>query len=123
MGLEPGQVKLHAMTPGGFFGRRAVADADIIVEVVSTLKAIGAKAPVKVLWTREDDMKGGRYRPAYHHAMKAGLDAQGNLVAWQHRIVGQSIVAGTPFAAGWSSKVSTTPASRVRPTCPMRSPT
>jgi isoquinoline 1-oxidoreductase beta subunit len=100
MGLEPGQVKLHAMTPGGFFGRRGVADADIIVEVVSTLKAIGAKAPVKVLWTREDDMKGGRYRPAYHHAMKAGLDAQGNLVAWQHRIVGQSIAAGTPFAAG-----------------------
>ena len=56
MGIEPAQVKLHVMTPGGFFGRRAVPDADIIVEVVSTLKAIGARAPVKVLWTREDDM-------------------------------------------------------------------
>jgi isoquinoline 1-oxidoreductase beta subunit len=97
MGIEPARVKLHVMTPGGFFGRRAVPDADVIVEVVSVLKATGAKAPVKVLWTREDDMKGGRYRPMYYHAMKAGLDAQGGLVAWQHRIVGQSILAGTPF--------------------------
>jgi isoquinoline 1-oxidoreductase beta subunit len=97
MGIEPARVKLHVMTPGGFFGRRAVPDADVIVEVVSVLKAIGARAPVKVLWTREDDMKGGRYRPMYYHAVKAGLDAQGNLLAWQHRIVGQSILAGTPF--------------------------
>jgi isoquinoline 1-oxidoreductase subunit beta len=97
MGIEPARVKLHVMTPGGFFGRRAVPDADVIVEVVSVLKATGAKAPVKVLWTREDDMKGGRYRPMYYHSMKAGLDAQGGLVAWQHRIVGQSILAGTPF--------------------------
>ncbi len=97
MGLEPSAVTLHCMTPGGFFGRRAVGDADIIVEVVSTLKAIGAKAPVKLVWTREDDMRGGRYRPLYYHTLKAGLDADGNLVAWQHRIVGQSIMKGTPF--------------------------
>ena len=81
MGVDPAKVRLHVMTPGGFFGRRAVADADIIVEVVSTLKAIGAKAPVKVLWTREDDTRGGRYRPMYHHALKAGLDANGEIVA------------------------------------------
>jgi isoquinoline 1-oxidoreductase beta subunit len=97
MDIDPAQVKLHVMTPGGFFGRRAVPDADVIVEVVSVLKATGAKAPVKVLWTREDDMKGGRYRPMYYHTLKAGLDAQGALIAWQHRIVGQSILAGTPF--------------------------
>jgi isoquinoline 1-oxidoreductase beta subunit len=97
MGIDPADVKLHVMTPGGFFGRRAVPDADVIVEVVSVLKATGAKAPVKVLWTREDDMKGGRYRPMYYHTIKAGLDAEGNPVAWQHRIVGQSILAGTPF--------------------------
>jgi isoquinoline 1-oxidoreductase beta subunit len=97
MGIEPAKVKLHVMTPGGFFGRRAVPDADVIVEVVSVLKATGAKAPIKVLWTREDDTKGGRYRPMYYHALKAGLDADGNPVAWQHRIVGQSILAGTPF--------------------------
>jgi isoquinoline 1-oxidoreductase subunit beta len=97
MGIDPAQVKLHVMTPGGFFGRRAVPDADVIVEVVSVLKATGARAPVKVQWTREDDMKGGRYRPMYYHTLKAGLDAQGALIAWQHRIVGQSILAGTPF--------------------------
>ena len=99
MGIDPAKVRLHVMTPGGFFGRRAVADADVIVEVVSTLKAIGAKAPVKVLWTREDDTRGGRYRPMYHHALKAGLDARGDIVAWQHRIVGQSIMKGSPFEA------------------------
>ena len=99
MGIELTDVKLHVMTPGGFFGRRAVADADIIVEVVSTLKAIEARAPVKVQWTREDDTRGGRYRPMYYHKLRAGLDTQGYLVAWQHRIVGQSIVKGTPFEA------------------------
>jgi isoquinoline 1-oxidoreductase subunit beta len=97
MGIEPARVKLHVMTPGGFFGRRAVPDADVIVEVVSVLKATGARAPVKVLWTREDDTKGGRYRPMYYHTMKAGLDVGGELIAWHHRIVGQSILAGTPF--------------------------
>jgi isoquinoline 1-oxidoreductase beta subunit len=97
MGIEPSNVKLHVMTPGGFFGRRAVADADVIVEVVSVLKATGAKAPIKVQWTREDDMAGGRYRPMYYHKLTGGLDAAGRLVAWQQRIVGQSILAGTPF--------------------------
>jgi isoquinoline 1-oxidoreductase beta subunit len=84
---------------GGGFGRRAVADADIVIEAVETAKAIGWKAPVKVVWTREDDMTGGRYRPIFLHTVKAGLDAQGNPVAWKHRIVGQSILAGTPFEA------------------------
>lgn len=97
MGIDPAKVKLHVMTPGGFFGRRAVPDADVIVEVVSTLKATGAKAPVKLVWTREDDMRGGRYRPMYLHTLQAGLDAQGNPIAWRHRIVGQSILKGTPF--------------------------
>jgi isoquinoline 1-oxidoreductase beta subunit len=97
MGIEPALVKLHVMTPGGFFGRRAVPDADVIVEVVSVLKATGSRAPVKVMWTREDDMTGGRYRPMYYHHLRAGLDANGNVVGWHHRIVGQSILAGTPF--------------------------
>ena len=99
MGIDPAKVKLHVMTPGGFFGRRAVADADVIVEVVSVLKATGAKAPIKVQWTREDDMTGGRYRPMYYHKLRAGLDAGGRLIGWQQRIVGQSIAAGTPFEA------------------------
>jgi isoquinoline 1-oxidoreductase beta subunit len=99
MGIDPAAVKLHVMTPGGFFGRRATPDADVIVEVVSVLKATGARAPVRVQWTREDDMRGGRYRPMYHHTIRAGLDRADNLVAWQHRIIGQSILKGTPFEA------------------------
>ena len=96
--VKPEQVKMHVMKTGGGFGRRAVGDGDVVSEAVSVAKAIGWKAPVKVQWTREDDMRGGRYRPAYVHAFKAGLDADGKLVAWQNHIVGQSIVAGTPFA-------------------------
>jgi isoquinoline 1-oxidoreductase beta subunit len=98
--LPPERVKLHVMMTGGGFGRRAVPDADVIAEAVSTAKAIGWKAPVKLVWTREDDMTGGRYRPMYYHKLKAALDAQGKIVAWQHRIVGQSIMKGTPFEGG-----------------------
>jgi isoquinoline 1-oxidoreductase beta subunit len=98
-GMKRENVKLHVMKTGGGFGRRAVIDADIIAEAVETAKAIGWKAPVKVLWTREDDMRGGRYRPLFVHKVKVGLDHQGNIVAWQHRQVGQSILIGTPFEA------------------------
>jgi isoquinoline 1-oxidoreductase beta subunit len=94
----PDKIVLHVMMTGGSFGRRAVGDGDVIAEAVSTAKAIGWKAPVKVVWTREDDMTGGRYRPMYFHKMSAGLDGEGKLVAWQHRIVGQSIMADGPFA-------------------------
>ena len=96
-GIKPEQVVLHIMKTGGGFGRRATPDGDVVAEAVMVAKAIGYKAPVKVQWTRENDMRGGRYRPAYVHRLKAGIDASGKLVAWDHHIVGQSIVAGTPF--------------------------
>ena len=99
-GLEPEQVKLHTMLAGGSFGRRATPDADMVSEAVSIAKAIDGRAPVKVVWTREDDIQGGRYRPMYYHTLRAGLDADGKLVGWQHRIVGQSIIKGTPFEGG-----------------------
>lgn len=98
-GVAPDKVTLHVMMTGGGFGRRATPDADVIVEAVECAKAIGWRAPVKVLWTREDDMAGGRYRPMFLHTVRAGLDAAGAPVAWQHRIVGQSIMAGSPFEA------------------------
>ena len=98
-GITPDKVTLHVMKTGGGFGRRATPDSDVIVEAVAVAKALGGRAPVKVQWTREDDMKGGRYRPLYVHTLKAGLDAQGNLIAWRNHIVGQSILAGTPFGA------------------------
>ncbi|WP_431861757.1 molybdopterin cofactor-binding domain-containing protein [Azospirillum sp.] len=97
LGIKPDQVRIHTLYAGGSFGRRANPESDYIVEAVSIAKAINGKAPVKLIWTREDDVTGGRYRPMYHHVMAAGLDAQGKLVAWKHRIVGQSILIGTPF--------------------------
>jgi isoquinoline 1-oxidoreductase beta subunit len=95
-GLKPDQVKLHTTLCGGGFGRRAVPDSHFVREAVQISKAIGK--PVKVVWTREDDMQGGWYRPRAYHSVSAAVDAHGQPVAWQHRIVCQSIVAGTPFA-------------------------
>jgi isoquinoline 1-oxidoreductase beta subunit len=99
-GLEPEQVTIQTLYAGGSFGRRANTVSDYIVEAVSVAKALGANGkPVKLIWTREDDIRGGRYRPMYFHAIEAGLDGDGALLAWRHRIVGQSILEGTPFAA------------------------
>jgi len=94
-GLDPGDVELHTTLLGGGFGRRAVIDAHFVREAVLVSKAV--KKPVKVIWTREDDTRGGYYRPRAYHALKGGLDGDGNPVAWQQRIVCQSFIAGTPF--------------------------
>ena len=94
-GLAPEKVKLHTMAAGGGFGRRANPVSDYIVEACEIAKEI--KVPVKLVWTREDDIKGGYYRPAYVHRVDAGLNAQGKVVGWNHAIVGQSIIGGTPF--------------------------
>lgn len=97
VGTTPDKVKLHVMKSGGSFGRRAVFDGDVVVESVYVAKALGFRAPVKVQWTREDDMRAGRYRPAYVHKLKAGIDGEGKLVAWSDHVVGQSIMAKTAF--------------------------
>ena len=99
-GVKPENVQIHTVWAGGSFGRRAVADSHYVAEACEIAKALKRDVPVKLLWTREDDIKGGYYRPFYLHKLKAGLDAKGNIVAWSHRIVGQSIADGTPFAAG-----------------------
>jgi isoquinoline 1-oxidoreductase subunit beta len=99
-GLKPEQVKINTLFAGGSFGRRANAVSDYIVEAVSIAKALGANGvPVKLQWTREDDIQGGRYRPAYVHKLEAALDDKGELTGWRQRIVGQSIIAGTAFEA------------------------
>jgi isoquinoline 1-oxidoreductase beta subunit len=95
LGLKPEQVKLNTVLAGGGFGRRANPAADYIVEAAEIAKEI--KVPVKLVWTREDDIKGGYYRPMYIHRVETGLDTSGNVVGWNHTIVGQSIIAGTAF--------------------------
>ena len=97
--LPAEKVQLHTTFLGGGFGRRANPQSDFVVEAVHVAKAAGAPVQVKVIWTREDDMQGGWYRPAFLHAIEGGVDANGNPVSWKSRLVGQSIMAGTPFEA------------------------
>jgi isoquinoline 1-oxidoreductase subunit beta len=99
-GLDPQQVSIHTLYAGGSFGRRANSGSDYIVEAVSIAKAFGADGtPIKLQWTREDDIHGGLYRPMYFHKLEAGLNAQNQLTGWRHVIVGQSIMADTILAA------------------------
>jgi len=88
-GLPPEKVTVHITLLGGGFGRRA--EADYVTDAVEASKAVGA--PVQVLWTREDDMQHDVYRPASYHVLRAGLDADGRLIAWTHRVVAPSIGA------------------------------
>ena len=91
-GLKQEKILIHSLYGGGSFGRRG-GDASQAVEIA---KAIGGRAPVKLLWTREEDIRVDAYRPMYLHRLTAGLDEQGHLIAWQHRIVGQSVLGGDP---------------------------
>ena len=97
LGFKPEQVKINTMIAGGGFGRRANLASDYIVEAVEIAKQ--TKVPVKTIWTREDDIKGGYYRSMFVHRVSAGLDATGKIVGWDHNIVGQSIMTGSPFEA------------------------
>ena len=95
--VTPDKIRLHVLKSGGSFGRRSVGDADMVVEAVLVAQALGWKAPVKVQWTRENDMRGGRYRPAFVHSIKGGLDKDGKLIALHDHAVGQSILTGSPY--------------------------
>ncbi len=94
-GVTPDKVVLHTTLLGGGFGRKANPTSDFIVEAVEVSKAVGA--PVRVVWLREDDMRGGYYRPRTVVTAKLGVDASGQLVSWENHIVNQSIIKGTPF--------------------------
>ena len=96
-GLKPDQVKIHTMYLGGGFGRRGSKNSDFVSEAAHVAKAL--RKPVKVMWTREDDIRGGYYRPLWYDRIEAGLDAGGYPVAWRHTIVGQSIMAGSRYEA------------------------
>lgn len=96
LGIGPENVKINTLFAGGSFGRRANPKSDYVLDAVEVAKAhLGT--PVKVIWSREDDMMAGYFRPMYVHKIKAGLDKSGNISAWNQQIVGQSIVKGTAF--------------------------
>jgi isoquinoline 1-oxidoreductase beta subunit len=97
LGMKPEQVNVHTPFLGGGFGRRGNPATDFVSEATHVAKAAGM--PVKTIWTREDDVKGGFYRPMNLHQVKIGLDETGNPLAWQHTCVSQSIMTGTPFEA------------------------
>ena len=94
-GLKPEQVEIHTTYLGGGFGRRANPRSDFVQEAVQVAMVIGK--PIKVVWTREDDMRGGYYRPMWADRIEAGISQDGKPLAWKHTIVGQSITADTPF--------------------------
>jgi isoquinoline 1-oxidoreductase beta subunit len=97
VGNLPGAIEVETLFAGGSFGRRANPHSDFVLEAAAIAKAIKGLAPVKLVWSREDDMRAGYYRPMYYHALEAGVDAAGSLTAWRHTIVGQSILTGTAF--------------------------
>ncbi|WP_304619188.1 xanthine dehydrogenase family protein molybdopterin-binding subunit [Paracoccus sediminilitoris] len=89
------KVAIRTVMAGGSFGRRANATSDYNRECAMAFALTDRSRPVKLVWTREDDIKGGYYRPAFAHRVRVGLDDQGGIVAWDHRIAGQSIMKGT----------------------------
>jgi len=98
LGIKPEQVTINMLLAGGSFGRRANPRSDYLLETVEIAKQKKG-TPIKLVWSREDDTRAGYFRPAYVHRVKAGLDADGNINAWQQHIVGQSILHGTAFEA------------------------
>lgn len=100
VGCLPGSVEIETLLAGGSFGRRATFESDYAVECLHIAKTIGGGRPVKLVWTREDDMRAGYYRPIVIHAVKVKLDKDGYPAAWRHRIVTQSIMKNSPMPAG-----------------------
>jgi isoquinoline 1-oxidoreductase beta subunit len=96
LGLKPEQVTFHTEMAGGGFGRRAVTDSHVQREASEIAKRLRG-TPVKLIWSREDDVRGGYYRPMHFHRVEIGVGADGFPVAWNHVIVGQSLLMGTPF--------------------------
>jgi isoquinoline 1-oxidoreductase beta subunit len=100
LGLKPEQVQMHVQMAGGGFGRRAVPSSDYVVEACQIAKAArsaGLTVPIRMVWSREDDIQGGYYRPMHLHRAHIGFDAKGKVLAWDHVLVGQSITSGTLF--------------------------
>lgn len=96
LGLKPEQVAFHIEFAGGGFGRRQSFDSHVPREAAAIAKRVRG-TPVKLVWTREDDVQGGYYRPMFVHRVEIGIGDGGKPIAWRHVVVGQSYVIGTPF--------------------------
>jgi len=94
VGVLPAAVEVEQLFAGGSFGRRANFKSDYVAECVHIAKRVGGGRPVKLVWTREDDMTGGYYRPLAHHRLEVQLAADGLPHHWFHRVVTQSIMKG-----------------------------
>jgi isoquinoline 1-oxidoreductase beta subunit len=97
LGLPQDKVAVQTMLAGGSFGRRAQPASDLAAEAAEALKALGRDGAIKLAWTREDDIRGGRYRPLSVHRIRAALDAKGDIVSWEQTIAVQSFLRGSPF--------------------------
>ncbi|MEM7778723.1 MAG: xanthine dehydrogenase family protein molybdopterin-binding subunit, partial [Pseudomonadota bacterium] len=97
LGMKPDQVFINTVYAGGSFGRRATPTSDYHAQAAEAVKAIGGRYPVKLMWTREDDLRGGYYRPMFAERIEAGVDEAGKPVAWKHSLAGKSILIGTFF--------------------------
>lgn len=95
LGLPPEKVTVNTVYAGGSFGRRASKMSDYVVEAAELAKIV--KKPLKVTWSREDDMRGGFYRPMNYHRVAIGLNDKKEMLAWDHKIVGQTVIGGSVF--------------------------
>ncbi|MGK3119389.1 xanthine dehydrogenase family protein molybdopterin-binding subunit [Pseudomonas corrugata] len=120
--LKPDQVQINVQTAGGGFGRRGIATCDIVVlacEVAKAARTAGLNVPVRTLWSREDDIKGGYYRPMHLHRARIGFDDSGKVLAWDHVLVGQSIVTGTMFGGRVKNGIDPTATEGLRDPYPL----
>ncbi len=97
LGLPVEKIRIHTMLTGGSFGRRAQPDSHVVGEACAIARAAGRDGAYKMMWDRATDMRAGHYRPLTVHRLRGGLDAEGNITAWENTIANQSIVAGSPF--------------------------
>ena len=95
LGLPMKSIRINTLYAGGSFGRRATTTSDYIVEAAQAFAMTDRTRPVKLVWSREDDLAGGAYRPAVAHRVRVGLDGNGDIVAWDHRIAGKPIFKGS----------------------------
>lgn len=96
-GLPAEKIHIQSVLAGGSFGRRATPNADYQAEAAFAFSMTDRSRPVKLVWTREDDIRGGFYRPPFGHKVRVGLNAAGEIVGWDHKMAGPSILKGTPF--------------------------